>query len=225
MFLLYKTQQQYYIQVYGDKILFPSCTEVTVFKLYENSIGRPVKKKVCTTENGIRYIVWDGEGIALNNYLSFTKEKFLRLFPCDKDTTVSNILVYSTLAKYAKDLAFITKAQPYTAALPSISDEEFDLDNPKDMHFVLSTKGYSIDDWDKDITLTPYNKQYWRHYADIVCTTDDFVEFLKNGDIKVVDQVDFLETETSERYQFECLSKRKQKKNLEEFKKQHSIMI
>lgn len=225
MLLLYKTKKQYFIQISGEKILFPSCTEVTVHRIYENAIGRPVKKKVLTTSNGNRYIVWDGDGIALNSFLSFSLDKFLTFFPCDNSTFFNNILVYSTLIKYSKNIGIITQASPYFAAMPVLTKEEFDVNNPKDMLYDLSTKNYNIDAWQEKISITPSNQKHWVHFSDITFTLDEFISALKSGTIRIVDKKAFLEKYNEEKNQFEQLPKRKQKKSKEEFDKTHSIMI
>lgn len=206
MFLIFKEKNGSIIRVTADNLLSADCQFVEVNAVYENGLGRPAKKKITTESDGKRFFIWNDERVYLGDFLSSTTEDLQ-----DKclNENIPVEMIYSTLIRYSDDVAFIMFPTPYSAVANTVSEETLN----RKMLYIPSTRAKNAkNNWDKEIIVTPYNKEYWPTFSDMKISIADFVQLAKTGQLTIVNRHKFISDYTQKITNFEKLSKMKKKK-------------
>lgn len=206
MFLIFKEKNGSLIRVTADNLLSADCQFVEVNAVYENGIGRPAKKKVTTEPDGKRFFIWNDERVYLGDYLSSTIED-LQVQCANDDMPIE--MIYSTLIRYSEDIAFLMFPTPYSAVSDKVSEETL---TKKMLYIPSQRKKNTKDNWNKEIIVTPYNKEYWPSFSDLKISVIDFAQLIKTGQLVVVNKHKFISDYTQRITDFEKLSKMKKKR-------------
>lgn len=224
MVLYYMTKNKEKLIVATQKLFSNNCEKIDVCCAYENGIGRTAKKSLITETDGSRYFVWNNERIYVGNYETFKVDEMVSLFAAEGAST-HPVYVYSTLMKFADDIAFLFNPIPYIATKENIPNELFNAGEPSQMLFTITDRNNPKDNWDTTITLTPYNKEHWKYFSDISMSFTQLLECLKKKEISVVNKRKFVAEYTKEMQTFENLSSFRKKRYVKKNGEPKRVML